>query len=289
MVHASLQSLRLLALSFVGCFPFMPIVGRSHPNPKPWCHVFWCLCQAYEVVMSACKLAVEGVNGPVLVDLPCIHRGLLHVLGCVLVLLQAYEVVVSACKLAVEGVNGPVLVDLPEDVQALMVSLPHRHPHIATGMQQQPACGTASAAAAANGPSAAAAAAGGGSAAGTTSGGGAAFVTSPLGSHFGGWLAPEPAGFRSHTPNPISRAVMQEVLKSIRGAKRPLLLLGGGCVGCDEALLNELVEVLGVPVVYTFMGKVSSGLNMDARSMHCLVPHCDFHCPAQRTIDCKVG
>jgi hypothetical protein len=59
--------------------------------------------------------------------------------------------------------------------------------------------------------------------------------------------------------------------------------------GCDEALLTELVEVLGVPVVYTFMGKVSSGLNMDARSMHCLVPHCDFHCPAQRTIDCKVG
>lgn len=187
------------------------------------------------------------------------------------VVLQAYEVVVSACKLAVEGVNGPVLVDIPEDIQALLVTLPHRPQHIATGTQA-----TAPPAAAAHTSSAAAAAAGaaGGAAGGRGDGGGGA-VTSPLGSHFGGWLAPEPAGFRSHTPNPISRAVMQEVMRSIRAAQRPLLLLGGGCVGCDDALLNELVEVLGVPVVYTFMGKVrgamnlvKGAMNMDTRGVH---------------------
>lgn len=47
-----------------------------------------------------------------------------------------------------------------------------------------------------------------------------------------------------------------QVLGYIRAAKRPVVLLGGGCVGCDEALLNELVDVMGAPVVYTFMGKV---------------------------------
>jgi thiamine pyrophosphate-dependent acetolactate synthase large subunit-like protein len=49
---------------------------------------------------------------------------------------------------------------------------------------------------------------------------------------------------------------MDQVLRHIRAARRPVLLVGGGCVGCDEELLNELVDVLGVPVVYTFMGKV---------------------------------
>ena len=56
----------------------------------------------------------------------------------------------------------------------------------------------------------------------------------------------------------ISRGVMGEVLRHIRGARRPLLPVGGVCVSCDEALLNELVEVLAMPVVYTAMGKVSS-------------------------------
>lgn len=50
--------------------------------------------------------------------------------------------------------------------------------------------------------------------------------------------------------------LLPQVLGYIRAAKRPVLLLGGGCVGCDEALLNELVDVMGAPVVYTFMGKV---------------------------------
>lgn len=50
-----------------------------------------------------------------------------------------------------------------------------------------------------------------------------------------------------------------QVMKHLRAARRPLLLVGGGCVGCEEGLLNELVEVLAMPVVYTFIGKVGGG------------------------------
>jgi thiamine pyrophosphate-dependent acetolactate synthase large subunit-like protein len=49
---------------------------------------------------------------------------------------------------------------------------------------------------------------------------------------------------------------MKQVLHYIKEAQQPLLLLGGGVVGVDEGLLNELVHVLDMPVAYTFMGKV---------------------------------
>lgn len=145
----------------------------------------------------------------------------------------------AACKLAVEGVNGPVLVDLPEDLQAELVSLPER---------RKPQLGAAEAA-----PSSRLAA---------TSSGPGTPVTTPLQGHHVGWPACELHGLRSHSPIPISQSVMREVLRHIRAARRPLLLLGGGCVGCDEVLLNELVEVLGMPVVYTFMGKVSNSSDL---------------------------
>lgn len=50
------------------------------------------------------------------------------------------------------------------------------------------------------------------------------------------------------------------MLGYIRVARRPILLLGGGCVRIDEVMLNELVDVLDMPVVYTFMGKVRSNV-----------------------------
>jgi thiamine pyrophosphate-dependent acetolactate synthase large subunit-like protein len=152
--------------------------------------------------------------------------------------LQAYDTVVAACKLAVEGVNGPVLVDLPENIQAEMVSLPTRTQltPTPTHIDYTPT------------------ARGVGSTHPTPT---AAAAASALRGHHTGCLAPEPFGLRSRAPTAISRGVMGEVLKHIRGARRPLLLVGGGCVSCDEALLNELVEVLAMPVVYTFMGKVS--------------------------------
>jgi thiamine pyrophosphate-dependent acetolactate synthase large subunit-like protein len=47
-----------------------------------------------------------------------------------------------------------------------------------------------------------------------------------------------------------------QVLQLLKGSRRPLLLLGGGAVHVDAALLGELVDVLDMPVVYTWMGKV---------------------------------
>lgn len=66
--------------------------------------------------------------------------------------------------------------------------------------------------------------------------------------------------------------LLLQVLGYIRAAKRPVLLLGGGCVGCDEALLNELVDVMGAPVVYTFMGKVGMDVYLSCvHAMHLTV------------------
>jgi thiamine pyrophosphate-dependent acetolactate synthase large subunit-like protein len=78
---------------------------------------------------------------------------------------------------------------------------------------------------------------------------------------------------------------MTEVMRSIRAAQRPLLLLGGGCVGCDEALMNELVEVLGVPVVYTFMGKVRGAMNMKT-GVRCHVHGCMVPCMGGGCVGC---
>jgi thiamine pyrophosphate-dependent acetolactate synthase large subunit-like protein len=47
-----------------------------------------------------------------------------------------------------------------------------------------------------------------------------------------------------------------QVLLLLKAARRPLLLLGGGAVRVDCALMNELVEVLDMPVAYTWVGKV---------------------------------
>lgn len=169
--------------------------------------------------------------------------------------MQAYDTIIAACKLAVEGINGPVLVDLPENIQAETVSVPHCARHLdASSYTTAPNAGAAAAAA-------------------PTGAGAKAPVTAPLLGHFAGALAPELQGIRGHTPTPISRSVMNEVLRHIKAAKRPVLLVGGGCIGCDEALLNELVDVLGVPVVYTYMGKVRV-LYVDTNSLQ---PFCCLH------------
>jgi glyoxylate carboligase len=47
-----------------------------------------------------------------------------------------------------------------------------------------------------------------------------------------------------------------QVLQLLKASHRPLLLLGGGAVHVDASLLGELVDVLDMPVVYTWMGKV---------------------------------
>jgi thiamine pyrophosphate-dependent acetolactate synthase large subunit-like protein len=61
-----------------------------------------------------------------------------------------------------------------------------------------------------------------------------------------------------------------QVLHLLKASHRPLLLLGGGAVGVDASLLGELVDVLDMPVVYTWMGKVRGAHRTD------LVQRCDY-------------
>jgi len=145
-----------------------------------------------------------------------------------------YNTIVKACRLAVEGVNGPVVIDIPEDLQAQVVSVADRR------LCQVTPPPPAAAILAASSPS-------------------VSVPIQPLQANAGmnGWgPTGHRQGLRSHVSSPIRQSVMKQVLHYIKEAQQPLLLLGGGVVGVDEGLLNELVHVLDMPVAYTFMGKV---------------------------------
>jgi hypothetical protein len=66
--------------------------------------------------------------------------------------------------------------------------------------------------------------------------------------------------------------VTLQVLQLLKASHRPLLLLGGGAVHVDASLLGELVDVLDMPVVYTWMGKVGAQCSAVSLSVH--VPRC---------------
>ena len=154
-------------------------------------------------------------------------------LSCV----QVYDTVIAACRIAVDGVNGPVVIDIPEDLQAEMVTLPPDAPSTSGSITPQyqpctPSTGRILSSCASG------------------------KITMPLHSPFTGVLAPRDLGLRSHVACPVRQSLLKKVLGYVKAAQRPLLLLGGGCVKCDEEVLNELVDVLGMPVVYTFMAKV---------------------------------
>uniref|UniRef100_A0A383VWT9 Thiamine pyrophosphate enzyme N-terminal TPP-binding domain-containing protein n=1 Tax=Tetradesmus obliquus TaxID=3088 RepID=A0A383VWT9_TETOB len=88
-------------------FQEVPVVELFAPISKGAFYVA-SAAQVYDTVVSACRLAVSGVNGPVVVDLPED--------------LQAETVTLPERS----SVNGPVVVDLPEDLQAETVTLPER-------------------------------------------------------------------------------------------------------------------------------------------------------------------
>ncbi|WIA17150.1 hypothetical protein OEZ85_014037 [Tetradesmus obliquus] len=157
---------------------------------------------------------------------------------------QVYDTVVSACRLAVSGVNGPVVVDLPEDLQAETVTLPER-----SRLQDADSKVMHPMAAAVQAPSPS------GVSFSSSPGKGAARATVPLHAPNRSVLAPSMHSLRSHIACPISQSLMKRVLQLLKGSQRPLLLLGGGAVRVDGSLMCELVDVLDMPVVYTWMGK----------------------------------
>ncbi|WIA37376.1 hypothetical protein OEZ86_014303 [Tetradesmus obliquus] len=157
---------------------------------------------------------------------------------------QLYDTVVSACRLAVSGVNGPVVVDLPEDLQAETVTLPER-----SRLQDADSEVMHPMAAAVQAPSPS------GVSFSSSPGKGAARATVPLHAPNRSVLAPSMHSLRSHIACPISQSLMKRVLQLLKGSQRPLLLLGGGAVRVDGSLMCELVDVLDMPVVYTWMGK----------------------------------
>jgi hypothetical protein len=163
-----------------------------------------------------------------------------------------YDTIIAACRIAVDGINGPVVVDIPEDLQAEMVTVPNPPP-------SPPGSGCSTPQQSLH-PSAPVVT---GRVFSTTLS--CAKITMPLHSPFVGVLAPRDLGLRSHVECPVRQSLLKEVLGYVNSARRPLLLLGGGCVKCEEEVLNELVEVLGMPVVYTFMGKVRGGENWENR------------------------
>lgn len=65
----------------------------------------------------------------------------------------------------------------------------------------------------------------------------------------------EPDGLRQFVPSEGSGESVSEsiqiVAEELQDAKRPVLLIGGGCRGCD-AVIERLAENCQIPVVYTF-------------------------------------
>jgi acetolactate synthase I/II/III large subunit len=61
------------------------------------------------------------------------------------------------------------------------------------------------------------------------------------------------AGYISRLPPPPKQSSLERIVEAIRGAKKPVLYVGGGCVDSAEEV-REFVRLTGIPVAQTLMG-----------------------------------